>query len=160
MRVEQALCFKCRRRVAKYNTVRFQLHTLQSLPGQERTGYASAAVEALDGRLSVRREGRIITTQEAPPSLLLLRIGHGGPQCSCCPLHARGLGEDWGATLESPDSRPEDNNGHEMIADDDTVTAKPAGTFARKPTILQPSSMGEMEASSDSHALGDVAASN
>ena len=32
---EQVLCFKHRRRVARDNTVRFQLHTLQLLPGPE-----------------------------------------------------------------------------------------------------------------------------
>ena len=31
--LEQALCFKDRRKVARNNTVKFQLHTLQSLPG-------------------------------------------------------------------------------------------------------------------------------
>ena len=34
--LEQILCFKHRRKVAKDNTVRFQLHTLQLLPGPER----------------------------------------------------------------------------------------------------------------------------
>ena len=68
--LEQILCFKHRRKVAKDNTVRFQLHTLQLLPGRERPSYAGAAVEVLeglDGRLSVRHEGRILATQEAPP---------------------------------------------------------------------------------------------
>ena len=55
--LEQILCFKHRRRVAKDNTVRFQVHTLQLLPERERPSYAGAAVEVLeglDGRLSVR----------------------------------------------------------------------------------------------------------
>ena len=54
--LEQVLCFKHRRRVAKDNTVRFQLRTLQLLPGRERPSYGGAAVEVLeglDGRLSV-----------------------------------------------------------------------------------------------------------
>ena len=34
--LDQILCFKHRRKVAKDNTVRFQLHTLQLLPGPER----------------------------------------------------------------------------------------------------------------------------
>ena len=57
--LEQVLCFKHSRRVAKDNTVRFQLHTLQLLPGPERPSYAGAAVEVLeglDGRLSVRHD--------------------------------------------------------------------------------------------------------
>ena len=58
--LEQVLCFKHRRKVARDNTVRFQLHTLQLLPSPERPSYAGAAVEVLerlDGGLSVRHEG-------------------------------------------------------------------------------------------------------
>ena len=69
--LEQVLCFKHCRRVARDNTVRFQLHTLQLLPGPERPSYAGAAVdvlEGLDGQLSVRHEGRIVPAQGAPPS--------------------------------------------------------------------------------------------
>ena len=60
--LDQILCFKHRRKVARDNTVRFQLHTLQLLPGPERPSYAGAAVEVLkglDGRLAVRHEGHI-----------------------------------------------------------------------------------------------------
>ncbi len=80
--LEQILCFKHRRRVARDNTVRFQLDTLQLLPGPERPSYAGAAVEVLkglDGRLSVQHEGRILAAQEAPPSPVFLRNGHGCP---------------------------------------------------------------------------------
>ena len=55
--LEQVRCFKHRRRVARDNTVRFQLHTLQLLAGPERPSYAGATVEVpegLDRRLSVR----------------------------------------------------------------------------------------------------------
>ena len=38
--LEQVLCFKHKRRVVRDNTVRFQLHTLQLLPGPERPSYA------------------------------------------------------------------------------------------------------------------------
>ena len=68
--LQAQLCFKHSRKVAKDNTVRFQLHTLQLLPGADRPSYAGTVVEvlvALDGRLSVRREGRIIPAREAPP---------------------------------------------------------------------------------------------
>ena len=47
--LEQVLCFKHRRKVARDNTVRFQLHTIQLLPGAERPSYAGAAVEVLEG---------------------------------------------------------------------------------------------------------------
>ena len=78
--LEQVLCFKHKRRVDRDNTVRFQLPTLQLLPGRERHSYAGAAVEVLeglDGRLSVRPEGRIVPAHEAPPSPVFLRNGHG-----------------------------------------------------------------------------------
>ena len=63
LHLDQVLCFKHRRKVAKDNTVKFQLHTLQFLPGSERPSYAGAVVEVLeglDGQLRVRYEGRII----------------------------------------------------------------------------------------------------
>ena len=44
--LEQILCFTHRRKVARDNTVRFQLHTLQLLPGRERPSYAGAAVKS------------------------------------------------------------------------------------------------------------------
>ena len=78
--LEQVLCFKHGRKVAKDNTVKFQLHTLQLLPEPERPSYAGAVVEVLeglDGRLRVRHDGRIINTQEAPPSPVFLRNGQG-----------------------------------------------------------------------------------
>ena len=75
------MCFKHRGKAARENTVRFQLHTLQLLPGRERPSYAGAAVEVLEGlagRLSVRHERRIIAAQKAPPSPVIPRNGHGG----------------------------------------------------------------------------------
>ena len=110
--LEQILCFKHRRRVAKDNTVRFQLHTLQLLPGPERPSYAGAVVEVLeglDGRLSVRHEGRILAAQEAPPCPVLLRNGHGrSASVPVPPSSVNGLGERWIETLEPLHSRSED----------------------------------------------------
>ena len=80
--LEQVLRFKHRRKEDRDNTVRFQLRTLQLLPTSERPSYAGAAVEVLEGlhgQLSVRREGRIIATQEAPPDPVFLRDGHQPP---------------------------------------------------------------------------------
>ena len=68
--VEQVLCFKHRRRVARDNTVKYYRHTLQLLPSQQRRSYAGAVVvvlEGLDGRLSLQHEGRIIASQERRP---------------------------------------------------------------------------------------------
>ena len=79
LRLEQVLCFKHRRRVARDNTVKFQRHILQLLPGQQRRGHAGAVVvvlQGLDGRLSLQHEGRIIAAQEEPPSPGVLRNGN------------------------------------------------------------------------------------
>ena len=57
LRLEQILCFKHRRRVARGNTVKFQRHTLQLLPSQQRRSDAVAVVvvlRGLAGRLSVQ----------------------------------------------------------------------------------------------------------
>ena len=88
--LDQVLCFKHRRKVARDNTVRFQLHTLQLLPGPELPSYAGAGVEVLeglDGRLSVRHEGRIVAAQEAPPVRYFSETATGVPQLllSCHP---------------------------------------------------------------------------
>ena len=139
--LEQILCSKHRRKVAKDNTVRFQLHTLQLLPGRERPSYAGVAVEVLerlDGGLSVRHEGRIIASQEAPPSPVFLRNGHGASASVPVPTSgAHGLGERWTAALEPLDSRAEGENGRGMITDDVATAGRPTATPARKPTFLQ-----------------------
>ena len=139
--LDQILCFKHRRRVDKDNTVRFQLHTLQLLPGPERLSYAGAAVdvlEGLDGRLSVRHEGRILAAQEAPPSPVLLRNGHGrSASVPVPPSSVNGLGERWIETLEPLHSRSEDEDDPSMIIDDVATAGKPAATSARELTFLQ-----------------------
>ena len=139
--LDQILCFKYRRRVDKDNTVRFQLHTLQLLPGPERLSYAGAAVdvlEGLDGRLSVRHEGRILAAQEAPPSPVFLRNGHGrSASVPVPPSSVNGLGERWIETLEPLHSRSEDEDDPSMIIDDVATAGKPAATSARELTFLQ-----------------------
>ena len=49
LRLEQVLCFKHRRRVARDNTIKFQKRTLQLLSGTERPSYAGAQVVILEG---------------------------------------------------------------------------------------------------------------
>ena len=89
LRLEHILCFKHRRRVARDNTVKFHRHTLQLLPSQQRRSYAGAVVvvlQGLDGMLSLQHEGRIIASQDAPPSPGALRNGHGPlPLLLSCP---------------------------------------------------------------------------
>ena len=139
--LEQVLCFKHRRKVAKDNTVRFQLHTLQLLPGQERPSYAGAVVEVLeglDGQLGVRHEGRIIKAQEAPPNPVFLRNGYGASaSVPVPPSGANGLGQRWRATLEPPDSRTVDEEDQAGMTGGAPVTSTPATISPRKPTFLQ-----------------------
>ena len=127
--------------MARDNTVRFQLHTLQLLPGAERPSYAGAAVEVLeglDGRLSVRHEGRILPAQEAPPSLGFLRNGHGrSAPVPVPPSGTQGLGERWTAALEQLDSRVENERDPGAITGSATAAGKPKAAFPRKPTFLE-----------------------
>ncbi len=140
--LEQVLCFKHRRKVARDNTVRFQLHTLQLLPGPERPSYAGAAVEVLkglDGRLSVRHEGRILAAQEAPPSPVFIRNGHGRSAPVPVPTSgAHRLGERWTAALEPLDSRAEEEKDQGAITGRAATAGKTKATSPHKPTFLQP----------------------
>ena len=138
--LEQVLCFKHRRKVAKDNTVKFQLHTLQLLPEPERPSYAGAVVEVLeglDGRLRVRHEGRIINAQEAPPSPVFLRNGQGDSATGLAsPTGSGRLDQRWAAAIKSLDSRAADEDQAGLSggagANPTPVTAPP-----RKPTFLQ-----------------------
>ena len=95
-------------------------------------------LEGLDGRLSVRHEGRIVAAQEAPPSPVFLRNGHGrSPTAPVLPSGANGLGEHWTATLELLHSRATDENGDGTITDGVVRADKSKATSARKPTFLQ-----------------------
>ena len=139
--LEQILCFKHRRKVARYNTVRFQLHTLQLLPGPERPSYAGAAVEvlkSLGGRLSVRHEGRIVPAQEAPPSPVFLRNGHVPTDAAPVPSSgATGLGQRWTETLPTLDSRADEDGVRGDNTDSVDTAGKPKAASPRKPTFLQ-----------------------
>ena len=112
LRLEQVLCFKHSRKVAKDNTVRFQFHTQLLLPGPDRPSYAGTVVEvlaALDGRASVRREGRIIPAQEAPPPPVFLRNGGGSFDNAPAPHLSPGLlAESRGETLAPLDTLADD----------------------------------------------------
>ena len=139
--LERVLCFKHRRRVARDNTVKYQRHTLQLLPGPERPSYAGAVVEVLeglDGQLRVRHEGRIINAQEAPPSPVFLRNGQGS---SATPLlsapQANYSDQRWAVTLKSLDSRTVDEEDQAGMTGGAPATSTPATVSPRKPTFLQ-----------------------
>lgn len=72
------LCFKHDCKVAKDNTVKYHLRTLQLLPGPDHPSYAGARIEIqerLDGNMIVCYHGRVIPTQDAPPRPEVLRSG-------------------------------------------------------------------------------------
>ena len=69
--LERVLCFKHSRKVAKDNTVRFQLHTLQLLPGPDRPSYAGTVVEVLVALDAGSRSG--VTGAQSLPRRRLLR---------------------------------------------------------------------------------------
>ena len=80
LHLERVLCFKHLRQVARDNTVKYQLRTLQLLPAQERPSYAGVKVEVLersDGQLMVQHQGKVIAHQEAPPKAGALRAAQG-----------------------------------------------------------------------------------
>jgi len=73
------LCFKHDCKVARDNTVRYQLRTLQLLPDAERPSYSGVRAEIqvrLDGNIVVYHQGRVIPTQEAPPRPSVFRDGN------------------------------------------------------------------------------------
>ena len=141
LRLEHILCFKHRRRVARDNTVKFHRHTLQLLPSQQRRSYAGAVVvvlQGLDGRLSLQHEGRIIASQDAPPSPGALRNGHGtAAPIAVLPPDPEGLADTPAsvpgllkAKMDGPKEYDPDVDGKDVAAM--SVTATP-----RKPTFLQ-----------------------
>ena len=80
LHLERILCFKHLRQVARDNTVKYQLRTLQLLPAQDRPSYAGVKVEVLeqsDGQLMVQHDGKVIAHQEAPPKAGALRAAQG-----------------------------------------------------------------------------------
>ena len=81
--LDRVFCFKHWRKVGRDNTLRYRWHTLQLAPDAQRTSYAGARVEVLeglDGSLRVLHDGHIIPSQEAPPRPGTLRKLNGNVQ--------------------------------------------------------------------------------
>ena len=140
--VEQVLCFKHRRRVARDNTVKYYRHTLQLLPTQQRRSYAGAVVvvlEGLDGRLSLQHEGRIIASQEAPPSPASLRSRNETSPAAAIPTPDPELASKPSvAALELPSARPDqEEDAHTAAIDDPDVAGLRVVASPRRPTFLQ-----------------------
>ncbi len=139
--LEQVLCFKHRRRVARDNTVKFQGHTLQLLPDPKRRSYAGAVVvvlEGLDGRLSIQHEGRIIAAQEAPPSPGFLRSSNGtSPSAPIPTSDSDGLAEPSATTVDPLSTLPDEEDNHRAAIDNASVAELYVDPSPRKPTFLQ-----------------------
>ena len=141
-RLGQILCFKHRRRVARDNTVKYYRHTLQLLPSQQRRSYAGASVvvlEGLDGRLSLQHDGRIIASQEAPPSPSYLRSRNGTSPSAAIPIPGpEPASKPSVADLDLLGTKPDQVEGAHAAAIDDTeVAGLRVVASPRRPTFLQ-----------------------
>ena len=86
----------------------------------------------------MRYEGRVISAQEAPPSPIFLRNGHGrSTPIPVPPSGANGLGQRWTATLQPLDSRAEEERDQGAITDSAATAGKPKTISPGKPTFLQ-----------------------
>ena len=140
--LENVLCFRHRRRVARDNTVMYRWRTLQLLPGMERPTYAGAVVEvleALDGRLAVRNRGESIPNQEAPPRPGILRSFNGSSSNGSAPRPGpNGLGRRWEAALAALDAGTGASDADDMVEESDaTIVRRAVATPHRKPTPFQ-----------------------
>ncbi len=140
--LEQVLCLKHRRRVARDNTVKYQRHTLQLLPDSKRRSYAGTVVEVLeglDGRLSLHHEGRMIASQEAPPSPASLRSHNGTSSAASIPTPNPELPSKPSVkAIELPSAKPnQEEDAHAAAIDDPDVAGLQVVASQRKPNFLQ-----------------------
>lgn len=76
LRLDDVLCYRHPRRVARDNTVQFAWRTIQLLPAPDRPTYAGVSVEVrehLDGGLTIWHDGCLVPSQEGPSRLTALR---------------------------------------------------------------------------------------
>ena len=95
-------------------------------------------LEGLDGWLSVQHDGRIIASQEVPPSLGSLRSGNGTSSTASMPTPDPRLSSKASANaLELLNSQAGPEDDYSAAVDDATVTELQVTTSPRKPTFLQ-----------------------
>ena len=86
--LNETICLKDTRKVARDNTVKYQWRVLQLLPGEERPSYAGLRVDVLeraDGELLIHYQGEAVDFQEGPPPASALwgagyRLLSSGPE--------------------------------------------------------------------------------
>ena len=146
--LEQVLCFKRQQEGGQGQHVLEQflprLHTLQFVVPPQHPEPAfrpldpELCLEGLDGRLSVRHERRLIAVQEAAPSPVFLRNGHGCASPVPVPASgAHGLGERRTATLKPLDAWIENEKDPVDKNNGLTAAGNPKATSPHKPTFLQ-----------------------
>ena len=134
MCLDRVLCFKHSRKVARDNTVRYRVNTLQLLLSRDRPTYAGLKVdvlEGLDGQLVIEHEGRVIPSQQAPSRPDTLR-GVNGHSSVTLP-DRNGLSSHWATVVASLDRERAEE------ADRETVhrVRKKATPPPRQPTPKQ-----------------------
>ena len=118
--------------------MKFHRHTLQILPGRHRPSYAGAVVVVLDGRLSLQHEGRIIASQEAPPSPASLRSRNATSPAATIPTHDPELAsKPLVTTLDLPGANPDQEDARAAAIDDPDVAGLRVVASPRRPTFLQ-----------------------
>ena len=139
--LEQVRCFKHRRRVARDNTVRFQLQPSSCWQGRNAPAmpwrrwrswkdWTAGCRCGMKGASSLHRRRHPVRYSSETAT-------GGSASVTVPPSGVGGLGERWIETLEPLHSRSEDDNDPSMIIDDVAIAGKPAATSARKPTFLQ-----------------------
>ena len=95
-------------------------------------------LEGLDGRLSLSHEGRIIASQEAPPSPASLRSRNATSPAATIPTHDPELAsKPLVTTLDLPGANPDQEDARAAAIDDPDVAGLRAVASPRRPTFLQ-----------------------
>ena len=140
LRLGQILCFKHKRRVVRDNTVKFQRHIRQLLPGGQRHSYAGATMlvlQSLDGRLSLQHEGRIIAAQTAPASPGSLPNGIRPSPSDAIPYVEPEDGAKPPERPPNPLALVAAENGLGSVADDEDVISIRETASPNRPSFLQ-----------------------
>ena len=120
--------------------MKYHRHNLQLLPDHQRRSYAGAVVvvlEGLDGRLSLQHEGRIIASQEAPPSPGELRSGREtSTSVAVPPPDPRGPADSRATVPELLKTKVDEAKEYGHVMDEDDQVAITVTALSRKPIFL------------------------
>ena len=95
-------------------------------------------LQGLDGRLSLQHEGRIIASQDAPPSPGALRTGRGpSAYATVPPPGAKGLADSPATVPEQLRAKIDEAKEYDPAIDEEDVAAMTVSAPVRKTTFLQ-----------------------